>query len=141
MLAGGLVSTARAPRTACMKTILLVDDSATIRNLIRVYLMGMDFHFLEADRGESGLSIVSSEAVDLVVVDVNMPGMDGLTFVRKVRTMPSARRVPVVLLTSDKSSDTRARGMAAGANDFVLKPVTSSSLRETVCRLLGVEQT
>lgn len=124
----------RAPRS-----VLTVDDSPTLRKLVRVYLMGLDLDFLEASRGDEALAILASKKVDLVIADVNMPGMDGLTFLRTVRASAdfTARKIPVALLTSDKLAETRARALASGASAFILKPVTSSDLRETVMKLLG----
>jgi two-component system chemotaxis response regulator CheY len=118
--------------------LLIVDDSATTRNLVRVYLMGLGFAFLEASRADTALSMLASSKVDLVIADVNMPVMGGLAFLRAIRALPdrAKRRVPVVLLTADRSPETRARGLAAGAAGFVLKPVTSSNLREAVTMLL-----
>jgi len=118
--------------------LLTIDDSQTVRNLVRVYLMGMNFEFFESARADLGLTILETGAIDLVIADINMPGMDGLAFLREVRASTNAgmRRVPVVLLTSDKSPETRARAISSGASGFVLKPVTSSNLRETVTSLL-----
>jgi two-component system chemotaxis response regulator CheY len=100
--------------------------------------MGMNFEFFESARADLGLTILETGAIDLVIADINMPGMDGLAFLREVRASTNAgmRRVPVVLLTSDKSPETRARAISSGASGFVLKPVTSSNLRETVTSLL-----
>ncbi len=122
------------------RRILTIDDSATVRKLIRVFLMGMDFEFVEHGRADHALAALPSSPVDLVIVDVNMPGMDGLTFLREVRASadPIVRAVPVVLLTSDSSTKTRQSATDMGASGFALKPVTSSNLRETVTSLLGL---
>jgi len=121
------------------RSILLVDDSATSRILVKLYLTGLEYVFLEAARGEDALALLETTQVGLLIVDVNMPGMDGLTFVQKVRSSPDAtvRNLPVILLTGDKSEETRVRGRAAGANEFVTKPVTTVELRGAVQRLLG----
>ena len=116
-------------------TLLLVDDSATIRNIIKIYLMGMQFEFLEADRAERAIHVLASpNSVNLVIADVNMPGMDGLEFVRHIRAHADAKvnKLPIILLTGEKSDELRKQGSQAGANDFILKPVTSSNLREAV---------
>ena len=123
---------------AAAQTILLVDDSATIRNIIKIYLMGMQFEFLEADRAERALTIVKGAPVHLIIADVNMPGMDGLTFVRTIRASDKLplKNVPIIMLTGEKAEEVRAQGVAAGANAFILKPVTSSNLREAIARIL-----
>lgn len=123
-----------------MAAVLLVDDNLTIRNVIKIYLMGMDLTFLEADRAEAALEQLKSHLVDVIIADVNMPGMDGITFVKKVRehSRPELQRVPVILLTADKSGDVRERGRLAGASHFIAKPVTSNELRSTVERCLGI---
>ncbi len=119
-------------------TLLLVDDSATIRNIIKIYLMGMQFEFIEADRAERALHVLKTAGVNLVIADINMPGMDGLEFVRALRADADARinSLPIILLTGEKSEELRKLGSIAGANDFILKPVTSSNLREAVQKFI-----
>jgi two-component system chemotaxis response regulator CheY len=118
--------------------ILLVDDSATVRSLVKVFLMGHDLEYLEAEGGEHGLEILRGRVPDLVIADLNMPGMDGISFVKRVRsdTRPEVRSLPVILFTSDKSHDVRERALQAGASAFVRKPVSSSDLQEALRRLL-----
>jgi two-component system chemotaxis response regulator CheY len=118
--------------------ILLVDDSPTIRQILKIYLMGRPFEFLEADNGERALQLVKLMPVELVIADVKMPGMDGLSFVRELRAVegPRVRNLPVILLTGEKSDDIRVQGMQAGANAFLQKPVSSSRLKELVNELL-----
>lgn len=123
-----------------MSVVLLVDDNLTIRNVIKIYLMGMDLAFLEADRAESALEQLKANKVDLIIADVNMPGMDGITFLRRVRedVRTQVKGLPVILLTADKSGDVRERGRLAGASHFIAKPVTSTELRGTVVQCLGL---
>jgi two-component system, chemotaxis family, chemotaxis protein CheY len=118
--------------------ILLVDDSATVRSLVKVFLMGHDFEYLEAEGGEHGLEILRTRVPDIVIADLNMPGIDGLSFLKRLRahTRPEIRSLPIVLFTSDKSHDMRERALQAGASEFVRKPVSSSALNEALQRLL-----
>ena len=83
------------------KTVLLVDDSASIRDIVKIYLMGLPFEFLEAESAERGISMLGVVPVDLVIADVKLPGMNGIDFVRRVRKhdLPHVRKVPLVLLT------------------------------------------
>jgi DNA-binding response OmpR family regulator len=123
------------------KSILLLDDSATIRSVLRVYLTGRTFEFLEAERAEQGLELLKASPIDLIVADIHLPGMSGLDFVREVRSgaVPAARETPIILLTIEKSEALREAGLKAGANAFVHKPIFSSSLLEAVNRLLPPE--
>ena len=123
------------------RTVLLLEDSHTIRHILRVYLMKLKLDFLEADRAEQGLRLLSTQPVDLVIADVNMPGgMDGLEFVRQVRAseLPRVRQVPVVLLTGGKALDLEARALQAGASEFVRKPISIDSLAAVARRHLAM---
>jgi len=117
------------------RTILLIDDSPAIRTLLRVFLLDRGFEFVEAADGAEGLERVRQGGVDLVVADVHMPRLDGISFVREIRrSVESWKDVPIVLLTSAKEA--RAEGMAAGASAFVMKPVSRGPLSEVIERLL-----
>jgi len=118
--------------------ILLVDDSATVRSLVKVFLMGHDFEYLDASGAEHALEILQGRVPDLVIADLNMPGLDGLSFLKRVRldARPQVRALPLVLFTSDKSADVRERALQAGANEFVRKPVSSNELQDALRRLL-----
>jgi two-component system chemotaxis response regulator CheY len=120
------------------RTILLVDDSQTIRTIIKVYLMALQFEFVEAETGERGLQLARLVPVSLVIADINMPGMDGISFLQQLRADESskAKDAPVILLTGEKGGDLEKRGMEAGANGFLYKPVTSARLTELVQSLL-----
>ena len=119
--------------------ILLVDDSATHRSLVKVFLSGYDLTFLEAENGLRALEIVERTQVHLAIVDLNMPEMDGITFVRRCRA--SARwemsSLPIVLLTSEKDATQVAEAVRAGADECLRKPVSSAGVLEAVQRILG----
>lgn len=121
------------------KRVLIVDDSPIIRNVIKLYLPSDSYEIVEAADADRALRVIRLMPVDLVIADVNMPGTDGLTFVRKLREdpMPSLRSLPVILMTGDDSGDIRERAAAAGANAFARKPVSSASLLEAVGKLIG----
>jgi len=123
------------------RTVLLVEDSNTIRHILKVYLMKLKLDFLEADRAEQGLRLLSTQPVDLVIADVTMPGgMDGLEFVRRVRAseFTRVRQVPIVLLTGGKAPDLEAKALEAGASEFVRKPVSIDSLAAVARRHLAL---
>ena len=118
--------------------ILLVDDSPTVRTIVRTFLMELRPSFLEATDGERALRLIRLSPVDLVIADVKMDPMDGITFVRTLRQdeRPRIRDVPVVMLTGDRSEEIRKRGLEAGANAFVTKPIDPRTLLETIGRVL-----
>jgi len=120
------------------KTVLLVDDSASIRDIVKIYLMGLPFEYLEADSAERGLSMLGVMPVDLVIADVKLPGMNGIDFVKRVRAhdLPHVRKVPLMLLTGQTSDAIRNQGMMAGADAVLTKPINSSAILPLVQRLL-----
>ena len=120
-------------------TVLIVDDSPTIRGFARIYLKPLNVEVQEAEEGVQALEIVRARPPAVAVVDVNMPGMDGLAFTREVRgdPRPEIARLPIILLTGDRSEHIRAQGIAAGASDFLGKPIKGGELQELVKKFLG----
>nr|WP_225937773.1 response regulator [Myxococcus sp. RHSTA-1-4] len=118
---------------------MLVDDSPTVRNIVKIYLMNLKVSTVEADDATRALQILRLVPVSLVIADINMPGMDGITFVKEVRAsqMPQVRSVPILLLTAEKNTDLRQKGTEAGANAFIQKPVSHHELTETVRQFLS----
>jgi CheY-like chemotaxis protein len=121
------------------KTILLVDDSRTIRLLVRAYLVGRDYEFLEVESGILALSSVRTRMPDLVICDVFMAGMSGWDFVRSLRRDPKSdvRAIPVILVSSKQDKDISRRSLEAGANAFLPKPIASERLVATIDDLLA----
>jgi two-component system chemotaxis response regulator CheY len=124
-----------------MKKILIIDDSPSIRTIIKLYLMGKSLDFIEATDGAHGLQLASERGVDLVIADFNMPVMNGIDFVVNLRTHQSAalREVPVILLTANKDDEVRNRAMEAGVSAFAVKPISRDQLTATVRQLLPPE--
>jgi two-component system, chemotaxis family, chemotaxis protein CheY len=120
---------------ASPKTILLLDDCTTIRSILKVFMMDLGTCFLESDDGNAALSILRESAVDMVIADVRMDPMDGITFLRQVRANPKTHDLPVILLTCDRDAELRRRGLEAGASAFIQKPVTCQALRSTIERV------
>jgi two-component system chemotaxis response regulator CheY len=120
------------------KKVLLVDDSAAIRDVVKIYLMGFPFEYLEADSAERGISILGVMPVDLVIADVKLPGMNGIDFVKRVRAhdLPHVRKEPLVLLTGQTSDAIKSEGMVAGADAVLNKPINSRAILPLVQRLL-----
>jgi two-component system chemotaxis response regulator CheY len=113
------------------KTVLVVDDSQTIREIVKIYLQGKEIDFVEAQDGARALALCRLMPGNLVVADIKMPGMDGLEFTRQLRAEadPERNKIPVVLMTGEKDSDLRTKGLAAGATAFLHKPISSQELR------------
>ncbi len=126
-----------------MKRVLLVEDSNTIRHILKVYLMRLKLDFLEAEKADHGLRLLITQPVDLVIADFNLPGsMDGLEFVRRVRAseFSRVRQVPIVLLTGGKAPDLEAKALEAGASEFVRKPISIDSLAAVARRHLALTE-
>lgn len=121
--------------------ILIIDDSRTMREVLKVYLMGGRYGFLEAESGARALDILRLELVELVIADINMPAMDGFAFVRAMRAnlMPRVRTVPIILITSDKSEEIRDRVKDAHVDAFLGKPVDAGELVAAVEKILGLQ--
>jgi two-component system chemotaxis response regulator CheY len=119
-------------------TLLLIDDSPTIREIIKIYLMGRSLEFVDAENAERGLTLVGLMPIKLIIADIKLPGMDGVEFVRKLRAdaRPHIRSLPVILLTGQKAADLRQQGLEAGANAFIEKPISSTALNELIGKLL-----
>jgi len=120
-----------------METILIVDDNKASRELIRAILKPVRCNIIEASHGQEGLDLLRQERPDLVLLDVDMPGLDGLTVVKKIRQDPSLARLPVVAVTAFAMEGDRERGMAAGFTAYMTKPVRAALLRQQVQQLLG----
>jgi two-component system chemotaxis response regulator CheY len=118
---------------------LIVDDSPTIRGFAKIFLKPLQCEVKEAEDGTQALAIVRAELPAVAVVDVNMPGMDGLAFTRELRkdARPEIANLPVLLLTGEKGDDVRQKGRDAGATDFIEKPIKGAELQAAVKKFLG----
>jgi len=121
------------------RAVLIVDDSPTIRGFAKLFLKPLQIEVKEAEDGAQALEIVRAAPPALAIVDVNMPGMDGLAFTREVRAEARAEisQMPVVLLTGDRNEELREQGRVAGANEFLGKPLKGPELLAMVKRFLG----
>jgi len=119
------------------KRILAVDDSASMRQMVGVTLRAAGYEVVEAVDGQEALEYASMNSVDLVLADVNMPRMDGLTLVAKLRSLPSYQRTPLLLLTTESSPQSKQQGKQAGATGWMLKPFHPDQLLSTLERVLS----
>lgn len=118
-------------------TVLIVDDSSTMRSALKAYLREENLVFAEAESAERALALARLLRPSLALVDLNLPGMNGLELVRLLRAEPSLAHVPVLLVTGEDGDDWRAKSEAAGADGLVKKPVNAAALRERVRALLA----
>jgi two-component system chemotaxis response regulator CheY len=105
-----------------MKTCLVVDDSSVIRKVARRILEGLDFQIQEAEDGEQALDVCRAQMPDAVLLDWNMPKMDGYEFLRVLRRLPDGDRPKVVFCTTENDVAHIARALHAGANEYIMKP-------------------
>jgi two-component system, chemotaxis family, chemotaxis protein CheY len=105
-----------------MKTCLVVDDSTVIRKVARRILEGCDFRITEAENGQQAIELCRREMPDAILLDWNMPVMDGLEFLRELRATDDGRAPKVLFCTTENDVAQIARAMRAGANEYILKP-------------------
>jgi DNA-binding response OmpR family regulator len=117
--------------------VLVVEDSATIVAVVTYFLQLEGFDVLVAEDGLVGLDMALRERPDVIVSDVNMPGMGGLAMVRTLRGDPRMAHVRIMMLTSESSVESETEGLAAGADDYMLKPVEPRRLAARVKALLA----
>lgn len=119
------------------KTILTVDDSPSLRKMVVFSLQAAGYHVTEAADGNEALEKARRQTFDLVLTDQNMPNMDGLAFIRSLRQMTTYSQVPVLMLTTESSDEMKAKGRAAGANGWLVKPFDPQRLTEVVKKVIG----
>lgn len=118
------------------KTILIVDDSSTVRQVVNLTLTGAGYQVIEAWDGKNALSKLDGQKIHLVISDINMAGMDGLTFVRELKKNEAYKFVPVVMLTTESSKDMKMQGKDAGVRGWIVKPFVPQQLLAAVGQLL-----
>ena len=121
-----------------MATILIIEDEAKMRRLLELNLGDDGFKTLSAGDAETGLKLLGSEPVDLVLTDLKLPGMSGLEFLQAAKQQNPA--LPVVVMTAFGSVETAVEAMKAGASDYVLKPFSLAEIRMVVHKELDVSR-
>jgi two-component system chemotaxis response regulator CheY len=119
------------------KTILAVDDSGSLRQMVAFSLNAAGYDVVQAVDGQDGLNKAKEKTVDLVLTDQNMPIMDGLTLIKNLRDLGSYQKVPILMLTTESSDEMKAKGKAAGANGWLVKPFDPKRLIEVVQKVIG----
>ncbi|MBV8124505.1 MAG: response regulator [Burkholderiaceae bacterium] len=118
------------------KTIMVVDDSASLRQVVCIALRGAGYDTLEAVDGKDALNKISSKKINLVICDVNMPNMDGISFVKAMKALPAFRFMPVIMLTTESAENKKAEGQVAGARAWVVKPFKPEVMLNAVQKLV-----
>lgn len=120
-----------------MTRILAVDDSAAMRQMVGATLKGGGYDVVVAADGAQALEWARHETADLVITDINMPGMDGITLVRELRRLEAYRLTPLLVLTTEAGTDRKMEGKAAGATGWIVKPFNPERLLATIAKVLG----
>ncbi len=118
------------------KTILIVDDSASLRQVVAIALKGAGYDVIEGCDGTDGLTKLDGTKIHLIISDVNMPNMDGLTMVQKIKEMPDYKFTPIVMLTTEAGSDKKEIGKAAGVKAWMVKPFKPDQMIDAVSKLI-----
>ncbi|MAD44332.1 MAG: two-component system response regulator [Oceanospirillaceae bacterium] len=118
------------------KNIMVVDDSASLRQVVAIALKGAGYDVTEACDGKDALSKLNGQKVHLVISDVNMPNMDGITFVKELKKNPSYKFTPVIMLTTESQEGKKKEGQAAGARAWVVKPFKPEQMLSAVAKLI-----
>lgn len=120
-------------------TLITVDDSSTMRRIIKNTLLKIGFsNVLEAGNGIEALEVIAQNKVDLIITDWNMPEMDGLTFVKALRSKDQYKEVPILMITTEAAKEDILTALRSGVNNYVVKPFTPEILQEKVFKLLGL---
>jgi two-component system, chemotaxis family, chemotaxis protein CheY len=119
------------------KTVLSVDDSASVRQMVKLTLSGAGYEVIQANDGAEGLTKARGAKVDLVVTDLNMPVMNGLALIRELRKLPAYNGVPILFLTTESDAAMKQEAKAAGATGWITKPFQQEQLVAVVKKVLG----
>ena len=117
------------------KTILTVDDSRTMRDMLKLALVSGGYTVIQAEDGAEGLELLKSEGADVVITDINMPRMDGFALIEGVRADPLHRATPILVLTTESDPMKKDRARAAGATGWIVKPFNPDKLLDAVRRV------
>ena len=120
------------------KTVMVVDDSISLRQVVSIALRGAGYAVVEACDGCDALKKLGSQRVNLVISDVNMPNMDGISFVKALKQDPQHRFTPVIMLTTEAEAAKKAEGQAAGAKAWVVKLFQPAQMLDAVKKLIAV---
>ena len=117
------------------KTVLTVDDSRTMRDMLRLALAGSGYRVVQAIDGLDGLEVLEAEGADVIITDLNMPRLDGFGFIEQVRSNERHRATPILVLTTESAPEIKERARDAGATGWIVKPFDPEKLRSALRRV------
>jgi len=126
-----------ARESSMSKCIMIVDDSATVRQVLRLTLTNAGYNLLEACDGEEALDVMTGQNIDLMLTDLNMPKLDGIGLIKAVRQGSENRFLPIVMLTTESAEEKKQEGKAAGASGWIVKPFKPEQLLKVIKMVLG----
>ncbi|MGN6135090.1 MAG: response regulator [Aureliella sp.] len=118
------------------KTVLVVDDSSSMRQMVTFTLQSAGFEIVEGCNGRDALANSDSKAIDLVITDLNMPEMDGITLIRELRAKESFKFTPILMLTTESQAGKKQEGKEAGATGWIVKPFNPEQLLQVVQKVV-----
>lgn len=118
------------------KTVMVVDDSASVRQVVGIALKSAGYDVVEAVDGKDGLTKLDGRKLHLIISDVNMPNMDGISFLKAVKANASYKFTPVIMLTTENQESKMQEGKAAGAKAWIVKPFQPPQLLDAVSKLV-----
>jgi len=118
------------------KTILIVDDSSSLRNVVKIALVDAGYDVIEGGDGTEGIKALDGRKVHLIISDVNMPNMDGISMVKEIKKMASYQFTPIIMLTTEAGDDLKSQGKEAGVKAWVVKPFKPDQMLNAVSKLI-----
>ena len=118
-------------------TVMTVDDSQTMRDMVSYTLSEAGYNVLKAEDGQKALDVLSKSAADIVITDLNMPNMDGITLIKELRQNPSYCATPILMLTTEADEEKKLAGREAGATGWIVKPFNPEKLLSVLKRVSG----
>jgi len=119
------------------KTIMTVDDSSSVRQMVSLTLKGEGYNVVEGVDGKDALNKLKANPVDMVITDLNMPNMDGISLIRELRALPAFKFTPIVMLTTESQANKKSEGKDAGATGWIVKPFKPAQLLQVIKKVLG----
>jgi two-component system chemotaxis response regulator CheY len=123
-------------RNSELRKVLIVDDSVSMRQMVGFTLRQGGYEVIEAEHGQDALNKLSGATVDLILTDLNMPVMDGITLIQNVRKQPAHKSKPILMLTTEGLAAKKEQGKAAGATGWIVKPFDPEKLLQTLAKVL-----
>jgi two-component system chemotaxis response regulator CheY len=118
------------------KTILIVDDSASIRQMVSYTLKSAGYDVIEGIDGADALTKLTGQKIHLIICDVNMPNMDGISFIKEIKKSDDYKFIPIIMLTTESQEKKKMQGQAAGAKAWIVKPFQPDQMLSVVSRLI-----